>query len=323
MATKTIDNGNEVAEQIHAVRGFNRFYTQRIGVLDEGLLDSEFSLSEARVLYELAQRGKCSASELAQHLALDAGYLSRILRRFEQQGMLVKQAAADDARRHVLQLTRRGRSRFAELDRRSSSQIQGMLAALAPQSRQRLLVAMRDIEDVLGRSASEDIPYILRPPRAGDMGWIVHRHGVLYADEYGWDERFEALVADIVSRYVREHDPRSERCWIAERHGDIVGSVFLVKRSAQVAQLRLLLVEPSARGLGIGARLTQECIDFARQHGYRKMVLWTNSVLHAARCIYEKAGFKLISEEPHDTFGVPLVGQMWELELRPANRRRH
>jgi DNA-binding MarR family transcriptional regulator/predicted N-acetyltransferase YhbS len=309
---------------VAAVRRFNRFYTRQIGVLQEGLLRSTFSLTQVRVLYELAHRGQATATEIGRDLGLDAGYLSRLLRGFQAKGLLDRAASGQDARRSLLQLTRRGRATFATLDARSDRDVAGMLARLAPPEQRRLLGAMEAIEGLLAPRPGSLAPYLLRPHRPGDMGWVVHRHGVVYAEEYGWDERFEGLVARIVADFVKGHDPKRERCWIAERDGENVGSVFLVQRSPGVAQLRLLLVEPSARGLGIGGRLVQECVDLARRAGYRKIMLWTNDGLDAARHLYERAGFRLVKEEPHQSFGEGLVGQTWELGLGPGNipRRR-
>jgi DNA-binding MarR family transcriptional regulator/GNAT superfamily N-acetyltransferase len=306
---------SELDRRIAAVRRFNRFYTRSVGLLEEGYLKSAFSLSEARVLYELAHRETPTAGELARDLGLDAGYLSRILRRFEKRRLLVRSPGEDDGRRRPLSLTAKGQLAFAPLDRRSREDIGAMLAGVSVAEQERLVDAMGAIEAVMGAKAEPRVPYLLRPHRPGDMGWVVHRHGALYAEEYAFDERFEALVAEIVARFIHRYDPRKERCWIAERDGKIVGSVFLVRRSATVAQLRLLLVEPSARGLGIGARLVEECIRFGRQTRYRKITLWTNSILLAARRIYEKAGFTLVASERHRSFGHALVGETWELRL--------
>ena len=303
------------ATGIAAVRRFNRFYTRQIGVLRQGLLDSPFSLAEARVLYEIAHRQQPTATELGQDLQLDAGYLSRILRAFEKRGLLRKQASPTDARQSLLSLTAAGRKAQSALEAASNAEVGAMLAALPADSRPRILQAMQTIERLLGASPATHEPYLLRTHRPGDMGWIVHRHGALYAQEYGWDETFEALVAEIAAKFVQNFDPRRERCWIAERDGEILGSVFLVKHSASTAQLRLLLVEPSARGLGIGRRLVEECIRFARQCGYSDITLWTNDILSAARHIYESAGFRLVGEKPHHSFGHDLVGQTWELRL--------
>ena len=306
---------NAFDERVAAVRRFNRFYTPRIGLLEEGYLKSPFSLSEARVLYELVHRERTMASELGRDLGLDAGYLSRILRRFEKQKFLVRSTGEADGRQRHLTLTAKGRSAFAPLGRRSREDIGAMLGGLPGPEQGRLVDAMRTIEQLLGARSEPRVPYLLRSHRPGDMGWVVHRHGVLYAEEYGFDERFEALVAEIAARFIHRFDARREHCWIAEREGANVGSVFLVRRSTTVAQLRLLLVEPSTRGLGIGARLVDECIRFARQKGYRKITLWTNSVLVAARHIYEKAGFRLTASERHRSFGQALIGETWDLRL--------
>jgi len=301
--------------RVAAVRRFSRFYTQKIGVLHEGLLSSAFSLTEARVLYELAHRERLTASQLGKDLGLDAGYLSRILRRFERAHLLARKPSDTDGRLSVLALTKRGRAAFAPLDTRSRDEISTMLHALSPAEQSRLVAAMHDVEQLLGASPEPKTPFVLRPHQPGDIGWVVHRHGALYAREYGWDERFEALVATIVARFIERYDAKRERCWMAEKDGEIVGSVFLVKHAKTVAQLRLLLVEPHARGLGIGARLVDECIRFARQAGYRTLMLWTNSVLRSARRIYQHAGFRLVHRERHRSFGHDLVGETWELEL--------
>jgi DNA-binding MarR family transcriptional regulator/GNAT superfamily N-acetyltransferase len=302
------------ARRVEAVRRFTRFYTRQIGVLHEGLLNSPFSLAEARVLYELAHRDMPTAAELGTELGLDAGYLSRILRGFVKDGLLAKTPSEQDGRQRFLALTAKGRKAFAPLDRRSRDEVGAMLADLAPAEQARLIEAMRTVETLLGRETAPPA-YVLRPHRPGDIGWVIHRHAALYAQEYGWDESFEALVAEIGAKFIRDFDIRRERCWIAERDGDIVGSVFLVKQSDTVAKLRLLIVEPAARGLGIGHRLVDECIRFARQAGYRQLTLWTNDILVAARRIYEAAGFRLVLEEKHRSFGHDLVGQNWELDL--------
>ena len=305
----------EAEQRISTVRRFNRFYTKQIGLLGEGYLETPFSLTEARVLYELAHRERPSATELARELALDAGYLSRILRGFERRRLLRRTRSKADGRQSHLSLTARGRAAFAPLDVRSRADIGGMLARLGPGEQRRLVDAMRTIEALLGGAPAAKAPYVLRPHQPGDMGWVVHRHGALYAQEYGFDERFEALVARVVAKFVDRYDPRRERCWIAEKDGEIVGSVFLVRRSRSVAQLRLLQVEPKARGLGIGERLVAECIRFARQAGYRKITLWTNSVLRVARRVYQTAGFRRVHREKHRSFGRDLVGETWELSL--------
>jgi DNA-binding MarR family transcriptional regulator/N-acetylglutamate synthase-like GNAT family acetyltransferase len=302
--------------QIDAVRHFNRFYTKQIGVLSDGLLESSFSLTEARVIYELAQRGSATASELGNELRLDAGYLSRIVGKFEQRRLISKRPSEADARQSVLSLTARGRKEFESLNQLSRNQVEEILNDLTPLDQSRLVGAMRTIEEILGTSLKDEkISYILRPPHAGDMGWVVQSNGSLYAQEYGWDETYEALVAQIVSDFVKNYDPKRERCWIAEKDGENIGCVFLVKESEQVARLRLLIVDPKARGLGVGKRLVDECTRFARQARYKKITLWTNSVLLAARGIYEKAGYKLVKAEKHHSFGHDLTGETWELDL--------
>ena len=305
----------ELHQRVEAVRRFNRFYTKQIGVLHEKLLRSPFSLTEARVIYELAHHEQTTATELVNELGLDGGYVSRVLREFEKHGLLAKQPSETDARLSILQLTGKGRKAFATIDTRSRRQIETVLKGLSTAGQNRLVEAMNTIAGLLGAQPEPKVPYLLRPHQPGDMGWVVHRHGVLYAEEYGWDERFEALVAGIVSNFIQRYDPKRERCWIAEREGEIVGTMFLVKKSKTAAKLRLLLVEPKARGLGIGTRLVQECSRFSRQAGYRKIVLWTNSVLHAARRIYQAAGYRLVREEPHHSFGHDLIGETWELKL--------
>ncbi|HZH50738.1 MAG TPA: bifunctional helix-turn-helix transcriptional regulator/GNAT family N-acetyltransferase [Microvirga sp.] len=302
-------------EQIAAVRAFSRFYTRQIGLLEEGLYRSQFSLTEVRVLYELAHREGLTASDLVRDLGLDAGYLSRLLKKFEARGLLTRTASVEDARQAVLALTDAGHEAFAPLNQASHDQIAAMLDRLSPHERERLVQAMGQVQRLLGGAPEPRVPYILRPPRPGDMGWIVHRQAVLYAAEYGWDETFEALVAEIAAAFVRNFDPKRENCWIAEREGEVVGSVLVVRQSDEVAKLRLLYVEPSARGLGIGRRLVDECIRFARHKGYRTLTLWTNDVLVSARRIYEVAGFRLVEEERHHSFGKDLVGQNWNLDL--------
>jgi DNA-binding MarR family transcriptional regulator/GNAT superfamily N-acetyltransferase len=305
----------EPAQAVEAVRRFNRFYTRRIGVLQKALLQSPFSLAEARVLYELAHRDQPTAAELCNELGLDAGYLSRMLRGLERRGLIERRRSRTDGRQSHLALTAEGAAAFDLLDAAARDQVAALLGDLPAGAHNSLLQAMRTIETVLGAAPEPRVPYLLRAHQPGDLGWIVHRHGVLYAEEYGFDEAFEALVAQIVAQFGRHHDARRERCWIAERHGAPVGSVLLVRHSDEVAKLRLLLVEPAARGLGIGARLVQECERFARRAGYRRITLWTNSVLHAARRLYEKAGYRLVHEEPHHSFGQDLVGETWELAL--------
>jgi len=308
-----------LASRVDVVRRFNRFFTRQIGVLREGLLHSPYSLAEARILFEIAQRDRSlSASDLSRELGLDPGYLSRILARLEQQGLIGKVRSESDARRRLLSLTGDGREAFSTLDARSREEVAEILGDLSEGDQLRLLEAMRTIEDVFGVDSAWGFnaePFFLRHHEPGDMGWVVHRHGILYAKEYGWDERFEALVARIVADFVEGYDPAKERCWIAEMGGEIVGFVFIVRVSDTVAKLRLLLVEPEARGMGLGTHLVEECIRFARSRGYEKLALWTNSVLGAARRIYEEHGFELIEEEEHHSFGKDLVGQNWERAL--------
>jgi DNA-binding MarR family transcriptional regulator/N-acetylglutamate synthase-like GNAT family acetyltransferase len=305
----------EIDRRVAAMRHFSRFYTQKIGALGDGHLRSPFSLTEARVLYELAHRDRPTATELARDLGLDPGYLSRILRGFVRRRLVRKEPSTEDGRRSLLALTDAGRKAFAPLDNRTRAAVGKLLGRLAPTHQDRVIEAMRDVETLLGTPSARPAPYLLRPHRPGDMGWIVHRHAVIYAEEYGFDERFEALVARIAAEFIDSFDPKRERCWIAERDGAVVGSVVLVKQSATVAKLRLLLVEREARGLGVGARLVEECIRFARQAGYRKITLWTNDVLHAARHLYEQAGFRKVAEEAHSQFGPAMVGETWELKL--------
>jgi DNA-binding MarR family transcriptional regulator/GNAT superfamily N-acetyltransferase len=303
--------------RVDAVRAFNRFYTRRIGVLEEGYLASPFSLVQARVLYELAHRSQPTATEIASDLGLDTGYLSRILRSFERTGLVEKRPSPRDGRQRLLSLTARGREAFAPLDTRSRTETEAMLSNLSPVAQLRLIEAMEVITKLLDNEMNGTATYLLRPHRPGDMGWVVQQHGVLYAEEYGWDETFEALVAEIVAGFIRRFDPERERCWIVERDGANVGSVFLMAHRERegVSQLRLLLVEPSARGLGLGRRLVDECTRFARQVGYHTVTLWTNDVLTSARRIYEATGFHLVHEEPHHSFGHDLVGQTWEMRV--------
>jgi DNA-binding MarR family transcriptional regulator/N-acetylglutamate synthase-like GNAT family acetyltransferase len=303
-------------ERIARVRSFNRFYTRQIGVLNEHLLESSFSLTEVRVLYELAHREHLTAAELCTELSLDAGYVSRMLHNFEKKGLLERSESKRDARQSMLSLTSMGRKTLAPLEARSQEQVAGLLGKIAPAQQKRLLEAMQTIEEQLGTKPRQSSPYLLRSHRPGDMGWVVWRHGLLYFQEYGYDERFEVPVAGIVAEFIEKLDPVRERCWIAEKDGENVGSVFLVKKSKSVAKLRLLLVEPSARGLGLGHRLVAECIRFARQAGYKKILLWTQSELAAARSIYQKAGFKLAGKEKHASWSrTDLVAESWEMKL--------
>jgi len=302
--------------EIAAVRAFNRAYTKKLGVLDQHLLKSPYSLSEARVMYELAHRDEMTATEIGGELGLDPGYLSRIVQGFEDDGLISREALASDRRHFRLALTTKGRQAFARLDRSSHDEVAAMLSELTVADRKRLTEAMETIERLLGLSrAVPSRPAILRDPRPGDMGYVVQSHGALYAGEYGFDATFEALVAEIVAKFITSFDAARERCWIADIDGDAVGSVFLVRHSDDVAKLRLLLVDPAGRGQGIGQRLVAECISFARACGYRKITLWTQSILLAARKIYQDAGFKLVASEPHRSFGQDLIGETWEREL--------
>jgi DNA-binding MarR family transcriptional regulator/GNAT superfamily N-acetyltransferase len=305
----------QIQQRVEAIRRFNRFYTQQVGALQEGLLESPFSLTEARVIYELAHRDRATVTDLSQALGLDAGYVSRLVRGFQTRGLVEKRRSEVDGRQRVLSLTERGRDTFGRLDESSRVEIEALLGGLSEGDQQRLVRAMDRIESLLGASSERRVSVVLRPHEPGDMGWVVHRHGVLYNREYGWDETFEGLVAEIVAAFVRDYDPSRERCWIAELDGEPVGSVFVTRHPDRddVARLRLLLVEPAARGLGIGRRLVSECTRFARRAGYRTLTLWTNSVLDAARHLYEEEGYALVHEEAHHSFGHDLVGQTWEL----------
>lgn len=302
--------------EVEVVRGFNRFFTRRIGALRGGLLHTTYSLAEARVLFEVAHRDGPAASELARDLGLDPGYLSRVLSGLEGRGLIGRPRSKRDGRRREISLTPEGEEAFSVLDARSREEVAEMLGGLSEGDRVRLLDAMRTIRGVLDKNLKFSGPFFIRDPEPGDMGWVIQRHGALYAREYGWDETFEALVARIVADFAEDHDRRRERCWIAEMDGRNVGCVFCVRESEEVAKLRLLLVEPEARGLGLGTRLVRECVRFARGRGYEALTLWTNSVLGAARRIYEEEGFVLVEEEKHHSFGKDLVGQNWTLRLR-------
>jgi DNA-binding MarR family transcriptional regulator/GNAT superfamily N-acetyltransferase len=307
----------DVMKDIGIFRRFNRMYTRFIGTLNEGLLNSRYSLAEARVLYELATRTSPKAGEIAEGLGVDAGYLSRMLGKFEREGLLKRKASEQDGRYAELSLTAAGRSAFKGLNALSEREARVVLEGLPHSARLQLIDCMQGIERILMKTDRSGLPYILRPHRVGDMGWVVYRESVGYAEEYGWDETFEALVARIVDEFVTNFDPRRERCWIAEVDGQSAGHIFLVKHPSEpdTAKLRLLFVEPSARGRGLGDALVKECIRFARTAGYRKVVLWTQSILTGAHRIYERAGFRLVEEKPHHSFGKELVGQTWELEL--------
>lgn len=304
--------------RIAAVRQFNRFYTKQIGTLEEGLLNTSFSLTEARILYEIASREDATATEIASDLCLDMGYLSRILRDFARSGIIHRRPSPSDRRQSLLSLTPKGRGHFRKLNNRSDKQVNELLSPLSPKAQQQLIAAMASIQSLLEPSAASNTPYLLRTHRPGDIGWIIERHGALYAQEYGWDATFEALVARIAADFIDHYSPADEACWIADRNGERLGSVMLVReRDAKIptARLRLLIVEPSARGLGLGRALVQQCHNFARAAGYKRIVLWTNSVLDAARRIYESEGYKLVREKPHTSFGNRLISQDWQLDL--------
>ncbi len=305
------------AAAIKAVRQFNRFYTRRIGALD-AYLGSGMSLTDVRVLYELAHRQAPVASEISKDLGLDGGYLSRILRRFEAERWLTRETHPRDARQSLLRLTDAGHAAFAPLQQKSRDEARDLLAPLAAPQQRRLIDAMHTVQALVepaGEAPAKPRTAVLRDPAAGDIGWVVQQHGEIYAREYGWNSEFEALVAEIAGRFLRKFDPQWERCWIAELDGERAGAVFVMRKSATVAQLRLLILAPQARGLGLGARLTDECIAFARSKGYRKMVLWTNSCLLAARGIYAARGFKLVKSQPYQGFGKQLVSETWESKL--------
>lgn len=301
--------------QVSAIRAFNRFYTRKIGVVD-GTASNPFSLAECRVLYELAHREQPTATDIRKELGLDAGYVSRILRGFEHRKLVARTQSKTDERRKFLALTASGWRAFAPLDRRSERGVAGMIEKLSSAERARLVDALHTVRTLLGDRSEPRTPYVLRQHEPGDMGWIVHRQGLLYAREYGWDNTFEALAAEIVAQFIRNYDAKRERCWIAEKDGAMVGAVFVAKGSDDVARLRLLHVEPEARGLGIGKRLVEECIRFARHTGYRKITLWTTSILSAARHIYAEAGFRLASEESYHNFGKDLTTETWDLDLQ-------
>jgi DNA-binding MarR family transcriptional regulator/GNAT superfamily N-acetyltransferase len=303
-------------DAVDAVRGFNRFYTRQIGLLGEHVFESPFSLSEVRVLYELAHRDGPTATALGRELGLDAGYLSRMLRRFETRGLITRTSSQTDARQNHLRLTARGRQALAPLETRARGEVASMLAHLSTAQRQQVLAAMSTIEHALHGPAKDRAPYILRPHQPGDMGWVVQQHGAIYAREWGYNQDFEALVARIVADFLQHFDPARERCWIAEKDGANVGSVFVVSKSKTVAKLRLLIVDPEARGLGIGRRLVDECVRFARAAGYRTLTLWTHSQLAAARRLYQDAGFTRTHHEKNHSFGKELVDETWDLQLR-------
>jgi DNA-binding MarR family transcriptional regulator/ribosomal protein S18 acetylase RimI-like enzyme len=304
-----------LAADVDAIRRFNRVYTRRIGLLNRGLLESEFSLVEARILYELAHRQSATAADLADFLALDPGYLSRLLASLGKRGLVNRKPSTKDRRAAILELTPAGREAFAELDQRSKAEVGEMLRPLSDAGRRQLVGAMATVERLLdGKNAAVRI----RTHEPGDLGWIVERHGAIYARDYGFDSGFEALVAEIAAKFLKEYDPARERCWIAEMDGRRVGSVMLVRHSHEIAKLRLLLVEAEARGMGLGRQLVETCLEFARATGYREITLWTNSILDEARGLYESLGFTLVKEKPHHSFGRDLVGQDWTLRLAPG-----
>jgi len=304
----------QLEERIAAVRRFSRFYTRQLGLLQESLVHTRFSLTKARVLYELAHRETVTASELAADLDLDHGYLSRILRRFGDEGLLKKMRAANDGRQSVISITAKGRKAFAPLNKNSHDQVASMLERLNATDQQRITGAMASIESLLGETPASS-PIILRRHEPGDMGWVTSANAAIYAREYGWDLSYEALVARITADFIDNFNPKRERCWIAELDGERVGSVFVVRKTDEIAKLRLLILDRRARGLGLGRRLVEECLRFAKSAGYSSMTLWTQSILTAARAIYRQAGFRLVAEEPHHSFGVDLIGETWEREL--------
>lgn len=304
-------------ERIEAVRHFNRFMTRQIGVLREGLLHSPFSLTESRILFEIANSDNISASDITKELGLDAGYLSRTLNRLEEQELIFRERSETDGRQWNIRLTSKGEMAFDLLNKRSHEQVSELLRGMPEFEQKQLIKSMQNIEGLLGKTKGLAFtePYYLRQHEPGDMGLIVYKHGALYAMEYGWDQHFEALVSQIVSDFIKNFNPKRERCWIAEMNGEVVGSIFIVEENEEVAKLRLLLVDPKARGLGLGTTLVEECIRFSKRAGYKKIVLWTNSVLKEARHIYQKSGFELVNEENHHSFGHDLVGETWELRL--------
>jgi DNA-binding MarR family transcriptional regulator/GNAT superfamily N-acetyltransferase len=306
---------NKLHEGVAVFRRFNRFYTKQIGLLAQGLLKTRFPLTQARILYELAQYEQSTARDLINELNIDPGYLSRILSSFEKEGLLRKVRSKSDSRQRILKLTTQGKKSFAVLNERSGKEAEALLLSLSEEDRHRLLNAMQTIEDILGTESETMTSYLLRPHEPGDIGWIIHRHGVVYSEEYGFDETFEALVAEILVQFIRKHDPKRERIWIAEQDGQRIGSVMIVEAGDQVAQFRLLFVEPKARGKGIGKRLINECINFSKRNRYRKIKLWTQSNLLEARHLYAKAGFDLVEESPHKSFGHDLIAEIWELSL--------
>ena len=312
---KSITSDSILEDQVAAIRGFSRFYTRKLGIIEPKLLDSPWTLQEARIIYEIAARQDCTATDLVRALGLDPGFLSRTLQALQRRQIVARKPSKTDRRVTELALTAKGRAAFEDLDSRSRSAVAALLTELDAAERTAVVSAMATIEQALEPAPQKPAGFLLRSHRPGDIGWIVSRHGAIYADEYGWDISFEALAAEIGAQFIRSYDASLEHCWIAEVDGEPVGSVFLVEASAQVAKIRLLLVERRARGLGVGRALTEQCIRFARQAGYTSITLWTQSILVAARGIYQHAGFRRVKEEPHHSFGVDLVGETWELEL--------
>ncbi len=306
----------KMSESVAEFRRFSRFYTKQIGLLAKGFLKTRFSLTQARILYELANHEQLTASDIINELGIDPGHLSRILNNFEKEGLLHKVRSKSDSRRRILNLTPQGQNAFSVLNERSMEEAEGLLLRLTREERRRLLNAMKAIENILGDDSKPPTSYLLRFNSPGDIGWIIHRHGVLYSEEYGFDETFEALVAEILVQFIRKHDPKRECIWIAEQDGERVGAVMIVDAGEQIAQLRLLLVEPRARGRGIGKQLINECIKFSRRNRYRKIKLWTQSNLLEARHLYAKADFKMVEEYPHKSFGLNLIAEFWELSLQ-------
>jgi DNA-binding MarR family transcriptional regulator/GNAT superfamily N-acetyltransferase len=306
----------QLRENIHNIRKFNRLYTKKIGLLNKGLLRTRYPLSQARVIFELAQQEKTRSTDIIRELGIDPGYLSRILSLFERQGLIVKEKSDIDSRQWFVKLTKEGKKEFSELNSRANEEIREMIESLTNEELYRLVNAMHTIENTLDPESPPTSPVLLRPHRTGDIGWIIHRHGVIYSEEYDWDETFEALTAEILAEFIQNHDASRERVWIAESNGERVGSVMIVDSGNQIAKLRLFLVESKARGRGIGKQLIEECIDFSKRIGYKKITLWTQSNLLAARHLYSKYGFELIEEEPTTMFGHELVSEVWELQLQ-------
>ncbi len=306
---------SSLASRIEAVRRFSRFYTRRIGVLEETLLHSPFTLPEGRLVYEIANRDRPTAQELCRDLGLDPGYVSRLLQALEKRGCIARKRSTSDKRQTELTLTAKGQRLWAAMNERSRQDIADLLAELPIARQDRLVKALETVEALLDEPPEKRVPFTLRPHQPGDLGWIIRRQTQLYATEYGWDGTFEAMLAEISAKFIRKFDPKSDNCWIAERNGEIAGSVFLVRAGKTTGQLRMLYVEPSARGLGIGQSLVAACIEDARAKGYRKLMLWTNDILVSARKIYIATGFRLVREEKHDSFGKKLVGQFWSLDL--------